>query len=207
MAECDDIQHRKNISDKYDTYCMDQDTDCDDDDDDDDEGIVDDLAPALHLCTYPGCSKTFSKPSRLRDHERVHSGVRPYVCSVQGCEKSYSRAQHLKRHTSSAHHDLHSDDDSDTERKKLNVASSQSVVCDTCGKAFSNSDNMAKHVKQVHSKTYSCSHTGCDMSFNKKHQLRNHVNFDHKGLSLTCDFKGCNKSFDCLSRLKHHRKA
>lgn len=27
-----------------------------------------------HVCSYPGCSSAFSKPSRLLQHTRVHTG-------------------------------------------------------------------------------------------------------------------------------------
>jgi general transcription factor IIIA len=32
-----------------------------------------------YLCTHPGCSKAYSKPSRLAEHERSHTG------EVRGC--------------------------------------------------------------------------------------------------------------------------
>lgn len=159
---------------------------------------------ALHLCSYPDCGRTFSKPSRLRDHERVHSGARPYACPVFGCDKSYRRAQHLRRHEISAH--IGTAEEVREMQQELDL-SVKDVVCKQCGNAFSNSDNLKKHIKNVHERRYDCTFSGCEASFHKKFQLRNHCNFEHKGLSLQCDFEGCGKTFDCLSRLKHHRKA
>lgn len=32
------------------------------------------LPPSLHICSFPGCSKTFSRPDRLKIHLRSHTG-------------------------------------------------------------------------------------------------------------------------------------
>lgn len=47
------------------------------------------------------CLKTFSVPSKLRRHQIVHSGTKPYTCMI--CRKSFSQAysltKHIKLHT------------------------------------------------------------------------------------------------------------
>lgn len=71
-----------------------------------------------YMCTISGCSKAYSKPSRLEEHERSHTGEvralhfgysevglilglgkRPFVCEM--CDKSYLRETHLQAHTRS----------------------------------------------------------------------------------------------------------
>ncbi|KAJ3113953.1 hypothetical protein HDU96_002691 [Phlyctochytrium bullatum] len=71
-------------------------------------------SPATHVdpsagryrCEYPGCSKAFKKPAKLKLHNLSHTDERPFAC----CQSAYKRAAHLARHAQS-----HAD--SETERK------------------------------------------------------------------------------------------
>ena len=53
--------------------------------------------PALlnrHACSY--CEKSFEYKSHLDMHERIHTGVRPFICEI--CYKSFTQKSHLRTH-------------------------------------------------------------------------------------------------------------
>lgn len=38
-------------------------------------------------CGFEGCGKRFSLDFNLRSHFRTHTGDRPFLCPIEGCEK------------------------------------------------------------------------------------------------------------------------
>ncbi|XP_045606828.1 transcription factor IIIA [Procambarus clarkii] len=141
----------------------------------------------VHVCTHEGCSKVFSRPSRLVQHERTHTGERPYACPSAGCFQTYTRQQHLKRHLEIGHQDK----------------SDEKLKCDECEKVFSNVYSLKKHHYRYHVRNmFKCE--SCELTFRKQQHLRTH-SYVHTGVKpYKCNFPECDVRCETPSRLKRH---
>jgi len=100
------------------------------------------LAPMTkHSTVCPVCDKRLLHKSSLRNHQRTHTGQRPYVCEI--CAIGFKERYHLKKH------DLYKHSDELREQ------------CLQCGKRFKDSTAVRAHAK-IHSEArpYSCPRCG-----------------------------------------------
>jgi len=51
----------------------------------------------VYVCPYEGCSKSYNAKNYLVQHERLHTGERPYSCT--NCGKGFSRVLDMKKHS------------------------------------------------------------------------------------------------------------
>ena len=76
-----------------------------------------------HSC--PDCGKAFATSSGLKQHQHIHSSVKPFQCEV--CLKAYTQFSNLCRH------------------KRMHADCRQQIKCSDCGQAFSTTTSLSKH--------------------------------------------------------------
>lgn len=80
----------------------------------------------LHSCTV--CGRSYTTPSKLQRHVRVHSGERPYMCNL--CGRRFTRSDHVKQHM------------------KVHQPHRQKNMCRICGVRFARSSLLGSHLRR-----------------------------------------------------------
>eukprot|EP00090_Calanus_glacialis_P028985 TRINITY_DN46478_c0_g1_i1.p1 TRINITY_DN46478_c0_g1~~TRINITY_DN46478_c0_g1_i1.p1 ORF type:complete len:728 (-),score=118.92 TRINITY_DN46478_c0_g1_i1:190-2373(-) len=98
------------------------------------------------------CKAVFKKPSKLKQHMRVHSGIKPFECDQ--CDKSFARKTNLQLH-------------------KRTHTGEKPHACARCGRCFSDVSAFRRHCR-THSgeRPYSCDM--CGNNFTQASTLYNH---------------------------------
>ena len=132
------------------------------------------------VCQY--CPRTFKKRSQLRNHERVHTGEKPYLCNQ--CGKGFKILSGLR-----AHEDRH---------KGL-----KRYKCTECPKAYANPSALQEHL-DAHKgiKRYQCPE--CPKQFRQHQSLKEHLDV-HRGFrKYQCD--QCPRSFSQRRSWRMHMR-
>ncbi|KAI1888183.1 hypothetical protein AGOR_G00182400 [Albula goreensis] len=139
--------------------------------------------PPPKLCMCSHCGKAYANATQVANHERTHTGERPYECSQ--CHKRFRHSGAL-----SVHRITHQRD--------------RPHACPTCPKSF----RCAKHLKRhllTHSEVRPFSCDQCSLSFRTANELKAHK--IRHGLQRTHACPDCGKSFKTEYEVKLHRRA
>ncbi|CAL8260315.1 unnamed protein product [Arctogadus glacialis] len=134
----------------------------------------------LYLCT--DCGKDFTNHYSLKQHQRVHTGVRPHSCPH--CLKTFVHMGqlnvHLRTHTGE-----------------------KPYLCTHCGDSFRQSGDLKRHErKHTGVRPHSCPE--CFKSFSRPQSLRAHLLLHLGQRMFKCD--ECGKSFSRNYHLRRHQQ-
>ncbi|XP_065322067.1 uncharacterized protein LOC135929424 isoform X2 [Gordionus sp. m RMFG-2023] len=87
-----------------------------------------------HKCSFPNCSKAYSRLENLKTHIRSHTGEKPYHCEVEGCVKAFTNASDRAKHQNRTH----------------STAKPYACQIQGCDKRYTDPSSLRKHIKTIH---------------------------------------------------------
>uniref|UniRef100_A0A0A0MVJ1 Zinc finger protein 584 n=1 Tax=Papio anubis TaxID=9555 RepID=A0A0A0MVJ1_PAPAN len=133
-----------------------------------------------HVCNE--CGKAFCYPSKLRKHQKVHTGIKPFKCS--DCGKTFNRKDALVLH------------------QRIHTGE-RPYECSKCGKTFSVLSTLIRHRKvHIGERPYECTECGKLFKYSNSFILHQRV---HTG-ERPFECKQCGKAYVTRSGLYQHWK-
>jgi hypothetical protein len=138
--------------------------------------------PRIYACGHAGCGALFSRPCRREEHERRHTGARPFVCTLEAVPSPGSTS-----------------------------TGEAATTTTTCGKTFARADHLARHERHAHAgeRPHACAAPGCGKRFATAQRLRAHEAAHRRRREFACTGApggggGCGAVFRKKSTLAAH---
>ncbi|XP_075707784.1 transcription factor IIIA [Rhinoderma darwinii] len=168
----------------------------------------------VYVCYFADCGQQFRKHNQLKIHQYIHTNQHPFKCAHEGCDKSYSSPSRLKRHEKvHAGYPCKKESACTfvgktwSEYIKHAAVVHPDVVCSVCNRTFKKKSNLKDH-KKIHREervVYCCPREDCDRTYTTKFNLRNHILSFHESMRpFICDHEGCGKTFAMKQSLDRH---
>ena len=138
------------------------------------------------------CGKVCSSQKKLKAHQKYHKEVKvPTRCTFPGCKLISPSMSSMKAHLRKAHKPAH---------EKV------TYPCKYCPKIYTSKLIRDQHERGIHLgfKDFKCDK--CDASYEFSSALSDHKKTQHSGIMYSCDYPGCDKSYNAKGNLDAHRK-
>ncbi|XP_058056871.1 zinc finger protein 30 homolog [Anopheles bellator] len=163
------------------------------------------LNKALAICKF--CGKTFKFHAMLRQHEKIHFGVKQFECEICGRRFLHKGTLkcHLRMHTGETPYKCPHCPLAFRGQTALNCHvfrhTKMGVKCSECSKIFATNSIVKQHIKQVHSATRSHVCNICGITYKYLKSLKLHLQNHEKRVCPECD-----TVFSSVYAMLRHRK-
>jgi uncharacterized Zn-finger protein len=103
-------------------------------------------AQKVFICSY--CEKTMSSKYILKEHEYIHSGLKPYICSFPECKANFRLHSQLSNHRKKHKSAKKSSDEIEQNNKSFEMDSSLKLPPITGRKVFSAVPNIFTMIRE-----------------------------------------------------------